>query len=454
MKPQKRESIVNVSLFVLTALLFCSMLFLCWKNIALLTGEQGRQDTALPASEKWQLVGGVSDGRTALISLIRPCMIGEKNADGLFFALPDADSYEIYEEKLDGALSHVLGGKAVHIRFADDEERAAYCDRITASPSFLYGALYAPLPLEALPSGLRAEGEYTAEEASFAVRTVFVLPDNEGTAYAVCFDDTYQAIELYAPDAGIPYTRIDAEYGKNKTPSRVEGAFVSGTPICRTTKSCTVGAVTKIPALAYVEGEMDDEITLSLLESFSFHPTIVKSFRTASEDAVSFVENGKELYVSFDDGMLTFRSDGGGIPLSSVLKYYPGGSSYTFDDRMRAVRAFIRSLDTHLTGGDASLTLVGVTHRQNDTVFELKYLHGGVVVTSNDADMTVCVSADAITDVEMYPYEVHAIVRRLPLLPASSLLSETAQPMIGVYTFGGDISDGVLFAAETKQQDS
>ena len=439
-KRPERPSGSNLLCVGVTALLFAVMLLLCYLYIDLrLTDGHYRQ---LPPAIRWQITGSVGDHAEAAESLVRPNIVGVKREDEpLRLSAFNNASYASYELSFAEAFGALAGAEAEVTRFASENDARQAADRVTGAKRYAVAVYADGLPSEALAAGLFSEEN--AVLPPFEVRTAYLLPDENGLLAAVCFDADGDTLTIGGTN--VPYDRFyPAAYTVDK--GGVNGGAAAGSPFVYTMNSVSAPRVILSPSASLVTDDPGDAVTVGLLGAFSLNPNIAKSFHSSYDDSVSFVENGRELYVSGTRGTVTLSAKENGVPLSAVLKYYPSGDTYTFSDKLRAVRALLHQLDRRLVGGDSALVLSYIGRGNGELSLGLKYQYNGVLLTDRSADAVVTFSGDAVTAFELYAVNMTPTDGAVPVLPGG-LFTDGSDVLCGMYEYDeNDTAVGIVWA--------
>ena len=395
-----RERAGNMLVVAVTAVLFVTMLVLCGMYIELRLNGLRPSLPPLPERDKWLLTNKSYDSHSGSNTLLSPVMIGEKTGGKAYACGFDGDAYTALTGTLYTNLASLLQhGSAERLALPTKEEKQAFVTLLCSGENFLYAAFYDELPVDVfLPciTGTASAGSVTDH---FFVRYVFIVPDENENAYAVCLDNDENATVLRAE--GVPYHRTDpAAYTNGR--GYVPFAFLrEGSPAAVFTSSFTVDSVVLAPGQSFFRFSLDDENTVSLLSSFGLNPNLVKSFRSRDDSSVNFVEDAGELYIDGAVGRMTYRGTADGVPFSSLLRYGAAADgTYTFADKVLAVRSLLNSVSRLAVGGEAYPSLVGVRSEEDGSVtFRLKYVYRGILLTADESDVSVTVSGNAVTGV-------------------------------------------------------
>lgn len=386
------------ALLAFNAVLFLAMLVLCGVYLNMRINGVHPALPEIPANDKWILTGSGYDVQSGAKPLISPSFIGYKTADGAMTAATfDTSARENLMEVLADSLNALLAGTHQRVPFQSDAERRAYVAELCEAERFVYVSFFGELPADALLPSLRG-GSFPKLSEKFFVKYMFLLPDENDSLYAVCLDADRNAV-LLQPEQPLPYTgdKLRAYTGMR---GYVDFAFEKPDPAAAMfTRSFDVNSVIIQPSSAFYTFEPEDDKTKKLLKTLDFNTNMVKYFRSGDNSTASFVDDGRELYVSIEEGTVTYSASESGIHLSAFLGYYPAnGKTYTFEDAVLCVKYMLHSLDRILVGGDAAPALVGVTRSgEGALLFSLKYFYNGVMLTDNAADITVEISGNRVT---------------------------------------------------------
>ncbi len=411
------------ALIALCAVLFVCMLVLCGVYLNLSINGIGSPLPEIPANDRHLLQGTDDHVRSVDRSMFSPTFVGVKLSDGSMLAASyDADTRQNIEAFLEEAYDVLFTGKAEPIVFADQAERNAYVDALKNSERYVYASYFSNVPSSAVLPCFHG-GSFSEHGTPFFVKYIFLLPDGDGNLYGIVLDHDLNAVKLI-PSTPYAYT-AEEFYAYTNMRGYEPFEFTENIrPTALFTKSFDVNRVLIMPSVSFYELELSDENTKKLLTALDFNTNMVKSFRSGDNDTVSFIEDGKELYVSLPDSSLSYDADEDGIHMSAFLGYYPiSGKHYSFSDTVLAVKYLLGSLGRVLVGGDAAPTLVGVTSTDDGYTFSLKYFYHGVLLTEDAADITVTTAGNTIRNIRIHAIFCDGGMLTRPTLPASLALS-------------------------------
>ena len=446
-RPEKPHRAGLPLLLALTAALFIIMLILCGMYLDLRVNGLNFALPRIPENDKWILSGSGYNAYTGAGTLLSPTFIGFKTANGEMTAAAfDKTAADTLTAYLHARYDALFCGHAERISFADESEKEAYLTSLCRADSFVYASYYDELPAAAILPSVLNGGISGSPETDFFVKYLFLLPDEGGNLYAVCLDAELEATVL-TPSTSVAYN-TDELAAYNGVRGYAPFAFVAeNCPIPVFTRSFDVDSVTVVPSSSYYSFTPEDERTKALLKTLDFNTNMVKSFRSGDNGTISFVEDGKELYVSVKEGWIRYTGYETGIHMSHLLRYYPAdGKMYSFADEVLCVKYLISSLDRMLIGGDAAPSLVRIARNDEDsTVFSLKYFYNGVMLTENDADITVEIRANAIRRIDIRMLYCNAGTLQRPVIPQSLALGIVEN---GSLSADGLSDYGALFVSE------
>lgn len=421
----QRDALLGL-LIAANAVLFFTMLVLCGIYLNLRINGSASTLPQIPASDRWILTGSGNDLQSGAKSLLSPSFIGFKNADGTQTAVTfDTSSRKNLQKELESVLNALLSGEIRRAELQTDADKRAFAADLCSAERYLFCSFFGELPAASLMPAIRAGGFPSLDE-NFFVRYLFLLPDENDDTYAVCLDDSYNAVFLY-PWEKIPYTG-DKLSAYNGVRGYAGFSFVNGLPESAVyTSSFDVDSVVILSSGSFYSYDMSEERTKNLLKTLGFNINTVKNIRSGRNTASSFVDGERELYVTLDEtyGRFIFSSEEDGLPLSDFLGYYPNdGKSYAFEDQILCVKYLLSAFDRILVGGDAAPVLVGVSLAEDgSSVFRLKYFYNGVMLTENAADITVVIHNDRIVRIEVVTLFCDGGSLTKPVLPQSLALS-------------------------------
>ena len=418
-----KRSIGLYALLVLNVVLFISMLMLCgvYLNMRINGVRSGLPE--IPENDKWVLSGSGYNVQSGSRSLLAPSFIGVKSGNTMLAAAFDTAARASFIGALETNLDAVLAGSCETIPFAGEDEKNAYTAALLQEERFFYTSFFGELPAAALLPAVRS-GNFPSLSENFFVKYLFFLPDENENLYAVCLDADLNAVRLY-PQQAVPYT-LDELAAYNGMSGYVSFTFAqTKRPAALFDRSFDVDAVVILPSDAFYSFDLADDNTKQLLAALDFNTNMVKSFRSGDNSTVSFVGEGHELYVSLTEDTVTYSAYEGGIHMSEYLGYYPSdGKRYSFDDEVLCVKYLLGSLDRTLIGGDACASLVSVTKNDSgNTVFGLKYVYNGVMLTENPLDITVEISGSYITELHIHTLFCDGGSLKKPVLPQTLAMS-------------------------------
>ncbi|MBO4343767.1 MAG: hypothetical protein J5844_03825 [Clostridia bacterium] len=413
---KKTGNFVNVILVVLTGALFVLMLVLCGKYIDLRVNGISSSYPKMPENDKWVLSNEEYDTRFNALTLISPEFEGFRLKDGTMLASAyDANARKAVSDLLVKYLSVLLYEKPESVIFENADKRADYIENVTSSERYIYASLYNELPSAAiLPCILGSERKENVSESVF-IKNVFILSDENGNAYALCFDNEGNC-KKFTPSESIAYDDselaaytdvrgfVGFEFIKSDKPKAVFGkSFDVSPPLLSKTSD-------------FYNYSVYDANTANLMRVFDFNPNMIKSIKSADK-TTSYVYDGKELYIDPKNTKITYYGYDSGIHLSKFLKYNPKETQYSFADKALSVKYLVNSLDRHVVGADAAPSLLYVTEKNGKTVFALKYMFDGIPILDGNPDITVEISGNYINKVEINAVYCSRTEETKPVLP-------------------------------------
>ena len=420
---EKRGALTYVLIAVI-ALLFIFMLILCGLYLDLIVNGLSSSLPSLPENDKWILSNRDYASYSSANDLISPAFLGFKRQDG---TMASAVYNESARKQLTGVLYDYIevlfSADPIKVEYRTDDDKRALLNGIYSSDKYFFASFYEELPsavfMPCISSG-RTE-EYGGEP--FFVKYMFVLADSENNIYAYCIDGDSEAVLLY-PYEKTPYNDSSlAAYNDVRGFSGFE--FVSETaPVAVFTDSFDVDSVLIAPTSLFYKYDISDENTGNLLNVLDFNTNMVKVLKSRDDSTISFVENGKELYIVSDEGRFDYNGYDEGIHLSKFLKYYPqSASGYTFSDKVLAVKYLLNSFDRLIVGGDALPALTSVTYSDDSVIFRLKYFFNGILLTDSDYDISVEIDENAIKRIEIDGLFCDRGTLKKPSLPEKMAIS-------------------------------
>lgn len=423
---RERSKDVPVSLYVyicLCALLFLAMLFLAGFYFNLRVNGTASALPSVPAKDRWILTGSAYDEKTGMQSILSPCFMGIKYADGTQMAATyDASARQTVWQLIDTSLEALLTGEIKRVELASNEERTAYAASLCAAERYAFYSFFGELPAASLLPALQ-NGNTARTSENFYVKYVFLLPNEENFLYAVMLDASLNAVCLY-PRENEPYNAESLSYLKSMK-GYADFTFTDGLPHSAVfTESFDVGSVVVMPSASFYDYRLGDEKTDVLLKTLGFNVNVTKCVSIGNGSAVNFVEDKRELYVDVRENTLDFSTEDG-IHLSDFLGYYPeNGRNYTFADRVLGVKYLLGSFNRLLVGGDALPSLVGVSgDASGKTVFYLKYFYNGVLLTDAAYDIAVEMENNSVVGVSAKNLFCDSGYMTKPVVPQALTLS-------------------------------
>ncbi len=423
---KERTKNVPVSLYVyisLCALLFSAMLFLAGFYFNLRVNGTASALPSVPAKDRWILTGSAYDEKTGMQSLLSPCFMGIKCADGTQLAAAyDSSARQTVWQLLDTSLEALLIGETERVELADEEERTAYAASLCASERYVFYSFFGELPAASLLPALH-NGNTVRPTENFFVKYIFLLPNEENFLYAVMLDASLNAVCLY-PRENEPYNADNLSYLKSMK-GYADFTFTDGLPHSAVfTESFDVDSVVVTPSASFYDYRLGDEKTDTLLKTLGFNVNVTKCVSIGNGAAVNFVEDKRELYVDLRENTLDFSTEEG-VHLSDFLGYYPeNGTNYTFADRVLGVKYLLGSFNRLLVGGDALPALVSVSgDASGTTVFYLKYFYNAVSLTDAASDIAVEMADNSVVGVYAKALFCDSGYMTMPVVPQSLTLS-------------------------------
>ena len=399
----------DISLYIiifLDILLFLSMLVLCGLYLNLRINGNSSSLPEIPESDKWVLSGTGYDVQSGAKSILEPTFIGFKTSDGKMTAASYTSSARTpLLTYLNDTLSLLMSENVEIMSFPNNTQKEEFVSSLTESPKFFYAAYYSEVPSAVFLPATKNNFSSVAPEVNFYLKYIFILPDDQNNVYAVCLSDDLDVAILRSTE-NIEYT-VDELSAYNGVRGFADFSFMENSirPVAYFTESFDVDSVVIAESENFYSFNLQDVKTLQLLRVLDFNTNMVRMFSSGDGNASSFVDSGKELYISNDKYSIEYSAYDSGIHMSAFLGYYPESrKNYSLTDAVYCVRLLLNSFDQILVGGNAFPSIVGVY--QNDTgsiIFEFKYLYNGVLLNDNDYDILIEIKDNYIINIKMDP---------------------------------------------------
>ena len=418
---KSNRDITKGFLIAVTVFLFIAMLFLCGMYLDLRINGKFSTVPGIPEKDKWILTGAEYDSESASISLTSPCFIGYKNnEEGMIAAAFDANSREMVLEKIFDVVPELFSGKYRKMKFTKQEELNSYIKSLLESEKFVYVNYYSEIPSYLISTDFGGIGS----ENTFFVKYMFIVPDKNGHLYGVFLNESHEVFEL-VPEESINYDENMA-FAYNGMRGFAQFEFVSEVcPEAVFTNSFETDSVMIVPSASFYEFEPDGDNTRKLLDTLNFNHNLVKSYKAADNTSISFVDDGRELYVDVQNSIITFNSQSRGIHLSEYLKYNPHNNHYGFGDILMCARRLISTLDRLLTGGQAHPSVVGI-YTENDTLtIDFKYFYNGIMITDRQSDISISFKNDYIISMNINAMFCDSGNNTKPVVPQKFMINAT-----------------------------
>ncbi len=410
----------NAGLYVLIAFitaLFLSMLVLCGLYLDLRINGISSSLPSIPEKDKWILTGVSYNTDNTSDRLLNPAFVGYKTKEnGMLAASFDETARNGLISELDRCIPLLFSGKSNAVNFQNESEKKEFVQGITGSDTFFYLSYYGDIPSAAILPSTQNGSEYNDLNENFYVKYVFILPDEKGNMYGVCFDNSLNAVILETAD--------DFAYGKSEifTYNGVSGfvpfEFVSSdNPEPVFTRSFEVDSVITVPSASFYTFELEETETRQLLSVFGMNVNLVKNYRSGDNMIVSFVDNGKELYISKKNSSIHYSGYDGGIHMSHFLKYEPQGNEYMFSDAVLCVKYLISLIDRVIIGNDAEPTLVRIDKTGSLITFDLKYFYNGIMLTEDSFDIRITTDGVYIKSVDIKAISCKKQQNKISVIP-------------------------------------
>lgn len=423
---KKTGNIANIILVVLTGALFVLMLVLCGKYIDLRVNGISSSHPKMPENDKWVLSNEEYDTRFNALSLVSFTFAGCRLEDGKMIAAAyDAASRKAVVDMLMKYLPSLLKEKPESVEFENKEKREEFIENLTKTGKYIYVSLYNELPSAAILLCITGNEKKENVNESVFVKNIFVLPDESEKVCALCFDNDGNCKKFISSE-DMPYD--DSEFmAYTDMRGFAEFEFVkSDKPETVFCKSFDVAPPTLSKTSDFYNYSVLDANTANLMRVFDFNPNMIKSIKSADK-AVSYVYDGKELYIDPKNTKITYYGYDSGIHLSKFLKYNPSDKEYSFSDKVLCVKYLINSFDRHVVGADAPPSLVYVAEKDGIILFALKYMYEGIPLLDKKPDITVEIAGNYVNKIDINAVYCNKTEEKKAVLPqnkANLLLEE------------------------------
>lgn len=396
---EKKDTVKYLLIFI-TFVLFFAMLILCGMYINLRINGISSTLPEVPGDDKWVVTGTGYNSNASTLNLVSPTFIGYKNSsDGMVAAAFDNEARAELNDKYRKIITELLKGKQSKRKFANQNELIQFIDEIKKSDKFIYVNYYNEIPSSAILTDF-SDLESIYKHDSFLIKYVFILENDNRNIYGVCINENLEVYLLESEYELLYDQNIQLAY--NGVRGFVPFEFASFTyPEAVFTKSFEADSVMMVPSASFYEFDPDGDNTKELLDNLGFNRNLVKSFRSADNTGISFVDDGRELYVDAINSKMSYDCHNRGIHLSEYLKYDPKGENYGLGDILMCAKRFVNSLDRLLIGGEAYPALTGVYTDGEKVSVNFKYFYNGILITKEPYDLKIEFASDSVVGMEI-----------------------------------------------------
>ena len=397
---KEKKDITKYILIIITFVLFFSMLILCGMYINLRINGISSTLPEIPGDDKWIVTGTGHSSNIGTINLVSPTFIGYKNSsDGMLAAIYDDEARDVLIDKYNKIITELLKGKHSKQKFANQDQRIQFINKIKNSDKFMYVNYYSEIPSSAILTDF-SDLESTYTHDSFLIKYVFILEDENRNIYGVCINEKLD-VYLLESEYDMLYDQ-NIQFAYNGVRGFVPFEFASFTyPEALFTKSFEADSIMIVPSVSFYEFDPDGDNTKELLDNLGFNRNLVKSFELPNNAGISFVEDGRELQVDAINSKIFHDCNNRGIHLSEYLKYDPNGENYGLSDILMCAKRFVNSLDRLLVGGEAYPALTRVSVDGEKVSVDFKYFYNGILITKQPYDLKIVFANDSIIGIEI-----------------------------------------------------
>ena len=455
----KKNNVISVIETVIVVVLFLSMLFACGKYIDIKINGKNSSLPVIPQNDMQILLQTVpSESVTEKNTLAEPVSVGISTENLKLMAY----TKEARQSLLDYTRLMVVrcfSGNSSEMEFGNDFKAMEYLTELCENNDYVFFGFYSDIPAAVFLPCLARDYESKETSMNFNLQNLFLFPDNEGNLYAVAVSSD-KKINILVPGESVPFK--PSEYDAYNDITGFSAFDYDAGEVLLPVFSVSIEQSDYTVGFACNEYGMniENDWIQNTMDVFRLNKNFSKTFVSRDNTLIDFIDDTNELAFSAD-GSVRYTNNSDGLGLYDLLLYPASGTTYTFPDKVLAVKRLFNMFDGNICGKDANLGITAVYYdSQNSALcFELKYFASGIALTDKQYDAFVSIVGDEVSYVYFDALVCERLEKTSPSLPQKySFFFDETQKILCHYRLLSKKSDdsneySIVFATLTKKQE-
>ncbi len=397
MKPKLKKALEILEIAI-AAFLFFAMLINCGRYIDIRINGRGRTYSRMPEEHKRVLLSvaaGTLSGDS--YDIITPVFAGFKTSVGLYAADYTAESRKAIYDVYSSYIPSLFSGTSQEQAFDSEEEKLEFIEDLKNSPSYILLAFYSDIPASVFLPATKGYNDRVAQKMLFDVKYLFICPYDGEKVRAVAINSQYD-INVITPKENISFNSKELEaYNSSTGFSGFE--FAKDAPIMPVFNMTLEASKYSLSTTAERFGKQtDSRWILSILRAFDVNINLAKTFVTRDGSVLNYVDGENEL-LFYQNGAAVYNTTQEGVALSELLGYETNEESYSFAEKIIAVKNLVGLIQSDAVGADAKLYVTDVYYTPSGNTISvlMKYFVNGICVTDSKYDASFVVGDTSLT---------------------------------------------------------
>lgn len=419
---------------VLAVIFFCTMILSCGRYIDIKINGKSSVLQRLPENEKTLLLRA-SQGQQwqSANPFIKPTFAGICTKESGRVSAFSQNARKVLLEDANELIVKCFSGSYEIKVFKSKQHRQDYIESLKNAPEYMLFGFMHDIPASAFLPSFAKNYEPLVAVGDFYVKYMFLVPDEQKGAYIVTVSEDSN-VRILKSDEQVQFN-INDYSAYNENTDFVPFSYAKREGIVPLMEKTVEVNDFYVDTAANVYGKnTDTQWVQKFLDVFNINKSLSKVYVTKDNSVLDYIDDTNEMLFS-QDGSVTYDGSEKGIYLEHFLGYYPEMSTYSFSDKILAVKQCVNMMEKSFDEGDASVGISKIYYEPDtDKLFvEVKYFAGGIVVTEREYDGKFVISGDYLVNAEFFALSVAILESSTYLIPQKYALSLTDAQSFGIY---------------------
>ncbi len=418
----------------LAVIFFCTMILSCGRYIDIKINGKSSVLQRLPENEKTLLLrASQSQQWESSNPFIKPTFAGICTKESGKVSAFSLSARKVLLEDANEVIVKCFSGSYETLVFKSKQHRLEYIESLKNAPEYMLFGFMNDIPASAFLPSFAKNYEPLLVLGDFYVKYMFLVPDSEKGAYIVTVSNDLD-VNVLQSNEDVQFN-INDYSAYNENTDFVPFSYANNDSILPILDKTVEVNDFAVDTAAKVYGKnTDTEWVQKSLDVFNINKSLSKVYITKDNFVLDYIDDTNEMLFS-DDGMVTYDGSGKGIYLEHFLGYYPELSTFSFSDKILAVKQCVNMMENSIDTGDATVGISNIYYEPDTDKLcvEVKYFAGGIVVTDAEYDGRFVISGDYLVNAEFLTLCVSALESSTYLIPQKYALSLSGKDASDVY---------------------